>query len=303
MSEISSVNPPYVRGLYPDDEDPEGTLPLKPHHMYKVGLNHRQELTLFSSPAKNRKPSFAEASQLDQNLEAAGVEADGTVLTLVTDEEKPLELGSYFFTDADNTVRFPNRSNKSKIIPYVRRKYTAADGRTEDQKPIELGPNQLVKVAVHPSRLGLCQTHTQSSSKPPTIEMAWKLDPKVILGETMLDGIDFTVVTATEQRVMKPPFTLATNGRIDVTYSEGGPPIVTDDQGNTLCASGNGNKASPTSQGTLLAASASKSGSITPAISRPDSEARSFSEHLSNVNDWYLPSKRTPQSLWSCNSK
>jgi hypothetical protein len=124
--------------------------------------------------------------------------------------------------------------------------------------------------------------------------MAWKLDPKVIRGETMLNGIEFTVVTATEERVMKPPFTLATNGRIDVTYSEGGPPTVTDDQGNTLCASGDSNKASPTSHGTLLAASASKSGSITPAISGPDSEAQSFFKHLRNVNDWYLPSNRTP---------
>lgn len=295
MSNISTVKPPYVRGLFPDEEDdPEGTLPLEPNHMYMVSLDRHKDLTLFSKLAKNKKPSFAEASQLDQNLEATGFGADGTVFTLVTDKEKPLELGSYFFTDADNTVRFPDRSKKSKIIPYLRRRYTAADGKTEEEDPIELGPNQLVKIAVHPSRLGLCKTHTQSSSKSPTIEMAWKLDPKVIPGETMLDGTEFTVVTATEQRVMKPPFTLATNGRIDVRYSEGGPPTVTDDQGSTPCASGDGNKASPISHGTLLAATASKNGgSDTPATSKPNSEAPSFLELWKNAR-FDGPSKRTP---------
>jgi hypothetical protein len=110
MSDISTPEIPYIRGTVPEEDDEDDTFPLSPNHGYKVGLDHRKALTVFSvSSTKGAPPSFERASQLDHIMEAGSYPwFDGTVLTLVIqDGVRALELGSHFVTNADNKVIIP----------------------------------------------------------------------------------------------------------------------------------------------------------------------------------------------------
>ena len=109
MSDISIPEPPYIRETVPEGDNEDEPLSLEPKHAYKVCVS-RRSLTVFFFQPRDKLPTMDEASKLDSNTFAGRATwADGVVLTLVTqDAETALKEGSYFLTDANNTVHFPN---------------------------------------------------------------------------------------------------------------------------------------------------------------------------------------------------
>jgi len=118
MSDTFTVNPPYIDAAVPGEDDEDDVFPLEPNHVYKIGLDRRDDLTLFYKPSKGNNPTLAEASQLDQDPNAAEYGwFDGTVCTLVTEGGKEiLELGSLFFTNADNKVTRSSPEVQSRYL-------------------------------------------------------------------------------------------------------------------------------------------------------------------------------------------
>jgi len=112
MSDTLTVECPYIQGTVKGDNDEDDTFPLKPNHGYKVGEDHRGDLSVFyESSTKGAPPSVERASQLDLDTEARRYAwSAGTVLTLITPDGKqtPLKLGSILITNAEKTVRFPD---------------------------------------------------------------------------------------------------------------------------------------------------------------------------------------------------
>jgi len=113
MSDDSTPTIPYVHATAPESET---EFSLHPNFVYKAAHDLRGSPALLKQPGTYGMPSFQQASQLDTHSDRYRC-VEGTDFTLVTEKgEKPLAFGSIFYTEADNTVKFPSRSKPQGIL-------------------------------------------------------------------------------------------------------------------------------------------------------------------------------------------
>ena len=113
MSDTSTATIPYVRASTPGWDS---KLSLHPNFVYKAARDDWGNPTLLKQRGTSGTPSLIQASRLDTNSDKYRCGEDAVLMLVTEKEERPLELGSFFYTDAENTVRFPTRLKPEGIL-------------------------------------------------------------------------------------------------------------------------------------------------------------------------------------------